>query len=82
MENQSFKILAKGSSQEGKWCGSTEMFILVLTLQTAAKQDKTVKKKNKIQTSCFQFFKPLGNIFKTGRFTELTFVHANTDRFS
>lgn len=55
MENQSFKILAKGSSQEGKWHGSTEMLILVLMLQTTAKQDKTVKKSHPdLMLSIFQ----------------------------
>lgn len=54
MENQSFQILAKGSSQEGKWHGSTEMFILVLMLQTTAKQDKTVKKHPDLMLSIFE----------------------------
>lgn len=82
MENQNSKILAKGSSQEGKWCGSAEMFILFLMLQAIAKQDKTEKKKKKIQISCFPYLKPLGSVFRTGRFTELALVHTNTARLS
>lgn len=54
MENQSFKILATGSSQEGKWHGSTEMLVLVLMLQTTAKQDKTVKEHPYLMLSIFE----------------------------
>lgn len=54
MENRSFKILAKGSSQEGKWHESTKMFILVLMLQTTAKQDKAAKKHPDLMLSIFE----------------------------
>lgn len=72
-------MLAKGSSLEGKWCESAEMFILVLMLQTTVKQEKTVKK---IQTPGFLFLKPFRNIFRISEEIYQNDPHANTDRSS